>query len=106
MVSTERHFESIESAQEFVALLEQSIDDALAEVRADLDSVSRAENERHARALMLAVYKLGLLSSQVKKSGRILNDLRTIRRMLFAERKGEAHAVTAETKVKARKAAV
>jgi hypothetical protein len=94
-----RPFESIESAHEFVSLLEESIEEAAAEVREHLqqaralaESVVHTENaERQARALNLALYKLTQLSTQMHKSRRALNDLRTIRRLLFTERgAGEA----------------
>jgi hypothetical protein len=38
------------------------------------------------RALNLALYKLTLLAAQMHKSRRALNDLRSIRRLLFTER--------------------
>jgi hypothetical protein len=83
-------FESIESAHEFVVLLEESIGEALGEVQDDWKQASQQNDERRAHALQLAIYKMGLLDSHVKKSRRLLNDLRTIRRLLFAERDGES----------------
>lgn len=89
-------FESIESAHDFIVLLEESIEEALAEVHDDLKSAQHARDERRAHALHLAIYKMGLLNSHVNKSRRLLNDLRTIRRLLFAEREHEsAHAAGA-----------
>jgi hypothetical protein len=79
-------FESIESAHDFIVLLEESIEEALAEVHDDLKAAQHFDDERRAHALQLAIYKMGLLNSHVQKSRRLLNDLRTIRRLLFAER--------------------
>jgi predicted nuclease of restriction endonuclease-like RecB superfamily len=81
-----RPFESIESAHEFIALLEESIGEAMRDVRGHLEDATAAGDERQARALNLALYKLSQLSTQMHKSRRALNDLRTIRRLLFGER--------------------
>jgi hypothetical protein len=72
-------FESIESAQEFMALLETVIADATGELE-----MRRAESksERYIRALDLALYQIHQLSSHVQKSRRILNNLTLIRGVL------------------------
>lgn len=81
-------FDSIESAHEFVALLEESIEDAVVEVKEHIQTAKTAQDERRAEALTLAIYKMSQLSVHMHKSRRILNDLRTIRRLLFQERGG------------------
>ncbi len=81
-----RPFDSIESAHEFVDLLEESIEDAVLEVKDYIQTAKSEGDERRAEALTLAMYKMGQLSSHMHKSRRILNDLRTIRRLLFQER--------------------
>ena len=78
-------FDSIESAHEFVALLERSIEDAVLEVK-DYIQNARTEDQRRAETLTLAIYKMGQLSSHMHKSRRILNDLRILRRLLHRER--------------------
>ena len=45
-----------------------------------------ASDERQVRALNLALYKLTQLATNMHKSRRALNDLRSIRRLLFTER--------------------
>jgi hypothetical protein len=86
-VDIRRPFESIESAHEFIVLLEESIEEAAADVQGHLREVeSGGPDERQTRALNLALYKLSQLSTQMHKSRRALNDLRTIRRLLFTER--------------------
>jgi hypothetical protein len=81
-----RPFDSIESAHEFVDLLEESIEDAVLEVKDYIQTAKSERDERRAEALTLAMYKMSQLSSHMHKSRRILNDLRTIRRLLFQER--------------------
>ncbi len=79
-------FDSIESAREFVDLLGESIEDAVLEVKAHIETAKGEKDERRAEALTLAMYKMSQLSTHMHKSRRILNDLRTIRRLLFQER--------------------
>jgi len=85
-VELSKPFESIESAHEFVALLEESIQEAADDVRGHLGGAQAAGDERQVRALNLALYKLTQLAAQMHKSRRALNDLRSIRRLLFTER--------------------
>lgn len=75
-------FESIESTQEFVELLLTAIDDASAEVDKDMEGAE----ERRREALLLVSHKLEKLSQHISSSRRILNDLRTLRRLLLDER--------------------
>ena len=81
-----RPFESIESAHEFIALLEESIAEAIQDVHQYLEEAKADHDERRIQALNLALFKLSQLSSQMRKSRRAMNDLRTIRRLLFEER--------------------
>ena len=81
-----RPFDSIESAQEFMDLLETSVAEALADVEQDLDRAVTNREQRREEALRLAIHKIKQLSFHVQQNRRILNDLRTIRRLLFAER--------------------
>ncbi len=80
---TENPFESVESAQEFIALLE----DAVKEARRDVETeIAAAPEDRRRQALQLIDYHLTKLSVHTAKSRRILNDLRSLRRLLFQER--------------------
>ena len=79
-------FDSIEGALEYVGLLGEAIEKAKRDVAAE---VTRARAEGAARqvdALQLAAYKLDRLASHVSTSHRLLNDLRTLRRLLLGER--------------------
>ncbi len=81
-----RPFESIESAHEFIVLLEESIAEAVRDVEAHLAEAKTDGDERRAHALNLAIYKMSQLATHTHKSRRLLNDLRTVRRLLFHER--------------------
>ena len=83
----ERHFESIESALEFLALLDDAISDAKSEVR---KLSGHSPHDRRLDALRLAQFKLDQLSSHVAKSHRLMNDLRILRRLLFGERRSSS----------------
>jgi hypothetical protein len=82
----EQPFDSIESTQEFMALLKTTVGDALAEIELDRQEALGNGDPRRVEALDLAVYKLKLLENHVQKSSRLLNDLRSIRRLLYRER--------------------
>lgn len=88
-----RPFDSIESAQEFMQLLEETIDEAKQELERDLGRARTERDPRQVEALDLAIYKLGQLSTHTRKSRRILNDLRTIRRLLVSDRVETAAAI-------------
>jgi hypothetical protein len=92
----ETPFDSIESSHEYVALLAE----ALAEARRDVEGqIAVAESEGAARrkeALMLVSYSLAKLDVHITTSRRILNDLRTLRRLLLSER-GQTAEAAAET---------
>ncbi len=84
-----RPFDSIEGTHEFIALLEESIGEAVLEVKDYIQTARTERDPRRAEALTLANYKMSQLLSHIHKSRRILNDLRTIRRLLFQERGGD-----------------
>ncbi|PYV99507.1 MAG: hypothetical protein DMG89_07380 [Acidobacteria bacterium] len=88
-------FESIESAQEYFQYLAEAILEAKESVRTDIAANSTPELRRRQEALKLALYKLDRLEQHTKSSRRLLNDLRTLRRLLLEERV-EAGAVVEE----------
>ena len=80
-------FGTLESAHDFVALLAAAVSQAKAEVKADVDRESdSADLSRRIDALRVALYKVEKLEFHLTRSSRILNDLRTLRRLLFEER--------------------
>src|SRR6202167_5715408 len=79
-------FDSIESAHEFVALLAETVREAKKDVEADIQRESNGDSPRHLDALRTALYSMEKLEQHMNKSRRILNDLRSLRRLLFEER--------------------
>ena len=92
----ETTFDSIECAHEFVGLLTESVVEAKRGIEADVQKESGSEFPRRLEALRLALYNLEKLESHMNKSRRILNDLRSLRRLLFQER--TAGALTVQPK--------
>jgi len=79
-------FESIESAHDFVSLFSDSVSDAKREIENDMQREMTSNAPRRLDALRLAAYNLEKLELHLNKSRRILNDLRSLRRLLFEER--------------------
>lgn len=86
MNAFETPFESIESAHEFLKLLVETVNDARRDVELDLQSGANDKLSRRVEALRLVAYKLEKLEHHVKTSGRLLNDLRMLRRVLLEEK--------------------
>jgi hypothetical protein len=82
----EQPFDSIESAREFMNVLAETILSEMKDLARDQRLAVNGGEERRARALELAAFKLKVLSCHVYKSRRALNDLRMIRRLLLNER--------------------
>jgi hypothetical protein len=80
-----RAFESIESAHEFVTLLAEAVAEAKAEVATDVDR-EKPSASRRLQALQVTLYTLEKLELHIRTGGRILNDLRSLRRLLYQER--------------------
>jgi hypothetical protein len=82
-------FDSLESAHDYVSLLREALEEAHASI---LDDVAAAQSESAARrvdALRLVEHKLNRLRQHLLTSLVLLNDLRTLRRLLLGERPGE-----------------
>src|ERR1051326_2498474 len=90
--SSDGPFDSIEGAHEYVHLLVESIDEAQIQIADDLEKALNAGEPavRRVDALRLVTYKLQQLGMHIGASSRLLNDLRTLRRLLLAERAGPA----------------
>ena len=85
----ETPFDSIESTHEYVDLLVSAIEEAQQEVQADIQMALKNGVERREQALRLVAHNLGKLHGHTVKSRRILNDLRSLRRLLLQEREAE-----------------
>ena len=79
-------FDSVENAQQYVRLLLDVIVEAQQDIDADLAAAAGARLERRLQALQLVQFKLNRLEHHLRSSGRVLNDLRTLRRLLLEER--------------------
>jgi hypothetical protein len=83
-------FDSIESTHEFFALLGEIVTDTRKDIEQDVKKESNGKVSRRIEAMRLAIYNLDKLQVHITKSRRILNDLRSVRRLLFEERKAPA----------------
>jgi hypothetical protein len=82
----ETPFDNIESAQEYLGLLAQALDEAVASIEEESALAVKEKAARREEALRLVAFKLAKLSGHIGEGRRILNDLRTLRRLLLAER--------------------
>lgn len=88
-ITSQTAFDTIESAQEFLVLLREAVDEAKASSEADILEPGLKEG-RQLDAVRLVLYKLDKLEQHLKVSARLLNDLRTLRRLLLEERSESA----------------
>ena len=88
----ETPFDSLESSHEYVALLAEALAEARRDVEAEIAAAERDGAQRRKDALILVSYNLAKLNLHMTTSRRILNDLRTLRRLLLAERESAAPA--------------
>ena len=83
---SETPFDSIEGASEYVAMLAEALEEAQRDVQADIVTAELDGATRRKEALHTVSYNLAKLDQHIVKSRRILNDLRSLRRLLLAER--------------------
>ena len=79
-------FDRIEGTLEYIGLLRESIQSTKIEIQREVVQAQSARAERRLQALHLVTYKLERLSRHIDSSHRLLNDLRTLRRLLLSER--------------------
>jgi hypothetical protein len=82
----ETPFDSVEGAHEYLGLLSDAIGDAKREVESDIQQAADPKFQRRLDALRLVHFKLEKLEQHVKGGRRILNDLRSLKRLLLHER--------------------
>jgi hypothetical protein len=88
----ETNFGSIEGAAQYLGQLLEAVDEAREDLKGEALVAASTGAERREQAIQLATYKLSQLKNHLATSHRLLNDLRTIRRLLFAERHVDAPA--------------
>ena len=86
----ETPFDNIEGSHEYVAMLAESLNEARRDVEAEIAAAEHEGADRRKQALLLVSYNLAKLHLHITTSRRILNDLRSLRRLLLAERAGAA----------------
>lgn len=86
MANERTPFDSIEGSLEYIGLLREVIQKTRKIVDADTMIASSDGAARRLEALQLVAYKLERLAWHVDGTHRILNDLRTLRRLLLGER--------------------
>jgi hypothetical protein len=77
-------FDSVENAQAYIQLLIETLVEAKKEV-ADDAAAAGARSERRLEAIRLVEYKLHRLEHHRRMSGRMLNNLRRLRRLFLDE---------------------
>lgn len=83
----ETPFDSIEGSYQYVDMLSEAIAETRRDVEAEVALAEQENADRRKQGLLLVSYNLAKLESHMTTSRRILNDLRTLRRVLLAERK-------------------
>jgi len=86
-------FDTIESAQQYVQLLTEVLSDVRNDLANECSSPQGAQFPRRLDAMRLALYNLEKLQVHMKSSSRILNDLRSLRRLLLEERHETSNTV-------------
>jgi hypothetical protein len=82
-------FGSIESAQDYLRLLSDALQEAQLSFHEDVVDSAPVDAQVQARriaAMQLVNYKLSQLADHVNAGRRVLNDLRSLRRLLLRER--------------------
>jgi primosomal protein N'' len=82
----ETPFDSIENAQDYLRLLLEAVADARSDIAADTAEAEQAALARRLDALRLVEFKMEKLDQRLRGASRLLNDLRTLRRLLLEER--------------------
>jgi len=90
--SLQTPFDSVENAHQYIRLLAEAIAEAKGEIAADLSAAEISNEERRVQALQIVQFKLDKLEKHLQSSSRLLNDLRTLRRLLLEERVEAASA--------------
>jgi hypothetical protein len=81
-------FDSVENAHDYVRLLTEALAESKGDIASDLQVAERDKLDRRVQALQIVQFKLDKLEQHLQASSRLLNDLRTLRRLLLEERVG------------------
>jgi hypothetical protein len=82
----ETPFDSIEGSHEYVRMLAEAVNEARRDVEKEIVAAEQERADRRKEGLLLVSFNLAKLNMHITSSRRILNDLRSLRRLLLAER--------------------
>jgi len=94
---SETPFDSIEGSYQYVDMLAEAIGEAKRDVEEEVALAEKESANRRKQGLLLVSYNLAKLEGHMTAGRRILNDLRTLRRVLLSERESAKSAVRAAT---------
>jgi hypothetical protein len=89
---SETPFDSIEGSYQYVDMLSEAIVEARRDVEEEVALAEKENADRRKQGLLLVSYNLAKLEGHMTTSRRILNDLRTLRRVLMSERQSSKPA--------------
>jgi hypothetical protein len=93
----ETPFDNIESAEQFVELLIEAIEESRRDVDVEIALAEGNCSGRSKKVLQLVSTNLAKLSQHMAASRRILNHLRTLRRLLLQERRLDSTLQTGDS---------
>ena len=82
MAGNDGPFSTIESAQEFLLLLGDAIDEAIGDASREVSACAARHRQRQVEEWRLVLYKTTMLSSHVAQSRRLMGELLTLRNHL------------------------
>jgi len=85
----ERPFGTIENAQEYMRLLADVVLEAKRELEAQTGQETTPSSSRDIQALRVALFSVNKLDHHIRVILRVLNDLRSLRRLMLQERSQE-----------------
>jgi len=78
-------FGSIEGSYRYIAMLAEAIEEAQSDIDVEISLAIAEQASRRKEALQLVAFNLNKLNAHITASSRILNDLRTLQRLLLEE---------------------
>src|SRR5262245_58171396 len=88
---SETPFDSIENAQQYISVLAEVVAETMRGIDNEIMLATDQMSYRRVQALRLVEYNLGKLERYLSATGRTLNDLRSLRRLIFGERSSTNH---------------
>ncbi len=86
-------FDSIEGSHRYIAMLAEAIEEARGDIDSEISQAMAEHAVRRKEALQLVAFNLHKLNAHITASSRILNDLRTLQRLLMEETEVQVRSV-------------